>query len=711
MSELIGRGTATGYRALLGNRNYRLYFTGALTASLGDWAGLFALQALVVSLSDQTRVALFALGATMMARVVPSLIVGPAAGVLADRYDRKRLMVVTSLARGLLFLGIAFGTDLTAIFALTFIIECLSLVFVAAKDSSLPVIVGPRQLAHANQLNLLVTYGTLPLGAVVGAAITSIAPLLAGLGIDAEPIRVVLVLDALAILGAGLVYTRVRLPTRVRNASPAAAGGAAGILAELRGGLDFIAERPLVRSLILGVVGIFFGAGVVVTLGAEFVRTELGRPETDWSVLITAVGLGMVAGIGLVGPATRRARKEKVFPLALAATGGLAAVIATLPTFTLTLVFGALLGAAAGIAFVLGYTLLGEATPDDVRGRTFATFYTGTRLALFGSLAIAPFLAGFIGDGIIIFGDFRLFPSGTRMAIFLGGVFGLLSAVSAGRGMARAIGGEHARLPGPDRADEVAEGVFIAFEGGEGSGKSTQVAALAAALEAEGHDVVVTREPGGAPVAERVRQIVLDPNTDGMHPRTEALLYAAARAEHVSRVILPALQAGRVVVCDRFLDSSLAYQGHARGLGEEAVFEINRWAIEGVLPSAVVLLTLDVEEGLRRVAERARRRAADSVRSSDEVPVIPFAAVPDRIEAEDVAFHRAVSAGYLALARKDRERFVVVDASGDPASVARQVRSALHGVLPLPASASPSASQEAARPEDDSEADPAAGSG
>jgi len=655
-----------------------------------------------VSLSERRQVALFALGGIMLTRVVPSLFVGPAAGVLADRYNRTRLMVFCDLARAALFLGIAFGADLTAIFALTFIIECMSLVFVAAKDSSLPVIVPQRQLDKANQLNLLVTYGTLPIGAVVAAATTGIAALLGRGGLEIDPIRAVLGLNALSYLVSGLLYSRVRLPTRTTRAK-LPEDEPLGVLAELRGGLGFINERPLIRSLILGVVGIFFGAGVVVTLGPEFVRSDLGRPEADWSVLMTAVGLGLVVGIGLVGLLTRRWRKEKVFPVALALTGGLAAAIATLPSFTLTLVFGGLLGAAAGTAFVIGYTLLGEATPDEIRGRTFAAFYTATRLALFLSLAVAPFLAGFIGDGIIIFGDFRLFPSGTRVAIFAGGMFGLFAALSAGTGMRRSLdAGEAKRLPGPDRAQEAAEGVFISFEGGEGSGKSTQVAALVATLEAEGHDVVVTREPGGAPIAERVRHLVLDPNTDGMHPRTEALLYAAARAEHVSRVILPALQAGKVVVCDRFLDSSLAYQGYGRGLGEEAVFEINRWAIEGVLPSAVVLLTLDVEEGLRRAAERARRRAAESPRSGGEVPVIPFASVPDRIESENLAFHRAVAAGYLELARRDRQRFVVVDASGDPESVARQVRSALHGVLPLP--------EPEARPTDVA-SDPAAESG
>lgn len=674
-------GGAADYRALLRNHNYRIFFLSSLGSSLGDWAGLFALQILILQLSVQgSRFALFSLGAIMMARLLPSLLLGPVAGVLADRYDRKLLMVFCNAFRGLLFLGIALSTDLIGLLALTFIVECLSLLFIAAKDSSLPQVVEQRHLTEANQLNLLATYGPLPFGAALPALIAGITALLVNVGLEVNAVRVVLVLNALALFTAAGIISRLRLPVRKHAAEHEEP---ANFLAELRSGMTFIGGRPLIRSLIFGVVGIFFGAGVVVTLGPEFVRTELGRPSTDWSLLITTVGLGLAGGIAVVGLA-RRLPKAKVFPWALATTGAVTAIIATLPNFTLTLVFGFALGVAAGIAFVLGYTLLHETTPDEVRGKTFAAFYTATRAALFASLAVAPFVAGFIGFFSLRLGDFRVSMSGVRASMLAAGLLGLFAAVSAGRGMYRAVKDQTDRpfhLPG-QQIGSTREGLFVAFEGVEGAGKSTQVRALVAALEREGHDVVVTREPGGPPVAERIREVLLDPEAAPMHPRTEALLYAAARTEHLEHVVLPALQEGKVVISDRFLDSSLAYQGYGRGLGTDDVLDINTWAVDGVLPHVVVLLQLDPEEGLRRVAERNRATGSSEPEST------PTQGHPglDRLEQEDLAFHRRVGEGYLKLVARDPHRFLVVDGSGDPESVARSVRNGLHPWLPLPTS-------------------------
>jgi len=645
------------YRDLLANRNYRLYFSASLGSSLGDWAGLFALQILVNSLVPGTRLALFALGGVMMARLVPGVVFGPVAGVLADRYDRKRLMVFCDVVRGLLFLGIALSDDLVALLALTFIVECLSLAFGAAKEATLPTIVKRGQLQEANQLNLLVVYGPIPLGALLPGVLSAFGSL-----------RIALVVNAVSFLVSAALMSRLRLPQRRALRERAVHGR---FLDELRGGLAFIAERPLIRSLITGVAGIFFGAGVVVTLGPVFVSNELNRPSADWSLLATAVGVGVAAGILGVRYATRRLQRAKVFPVSLALTSALAAIIPLLTSFNLALVFGFLMGVAVGFSFVNGYTLLHESTPDEVRGKTFAAFYTVTRVALFAALAIAPFVAGAIPRLTLTAGEGGVSLSGVRAAMFSAGMFGLLAALSAGRGMYRAV-----REPSTSREfslpvsehHSVPTGVFIAFEGIEGSGKSTQVRALVDVLRAEGRDVVVTREPGGPLVSEQIRGVLLDPTSPDMHPRTEALLYAAARSEHLQRVVLPALKGGKVVVCDRFLDSSLAYQGFGRGLGPDDVAEVNRWALDGVLPDAVVLLDLDPEEGLRRVARRSSAGGTG----------------PDRIEAEDLAFHRRVARGYHELARRQPGRFLVVDATATPAAVAEQIRLGLDPVLPLP---------------------------
>ncbi len=659
---LVDDASRSSYRRLLRNRNYRLFFWASLGSSLGDWTGLFALQILVTQLAQGTRVALFSLGGIMMARLVPSLFIGPLAGVLADRYDRKRLMVFCDVVRGLLFIGIAFSTDILALLAITFIVECLSLTFGAAKDASLPRVVDRSQLQEANQLNLLVTYGPLPFGALLPGVIAAVG------GIEAA-----LLVNAAALLTAAALLSRLRLPTRARSRS---LQESEGLLSELRRGTAFIAEAALIRSLVLGVAGIFFGAGVIVTLGPVFVSDVLDQPAAYWSWLASSVGVGVAVGILGVRFLTQRIEKVKIFPWGLAVTGGLAAVIALQSSFTVTLVLGFAMGIAVGFSFVIGYTLLHESTPDEVRARTFAAFFTATRVSLFASLAVAPLLAGAIGTVLLIGGGVSIVLSGIRAAMILGGLIGLAAAVSAGRGMYRALRDQPRR---PSRlvqrmAAAPASGVFVAFEGVEGSGKSTQVHALADQLQAEGREVLVTREPGGPPVAERIRDVLLDPSLAGMNPRTEALLYAAARTEHLHRVVLPALEAGKVVISDRFLDSSLAYQGYGRGLGADEVADMNRWGIDEVLPHVVVLLQLDPEEGLRRAAERGDRDGAHP---------------KDRIEQEELAFHQRVADGYLDLARQSKSRFVVVDASDDPAAVAHNVRLGLRGWLPLPMQDSP----------------------
>jgi dTMP kinase len=682
-----GGGRLGAYGALLRNRNYRLWFLSAFGSGLGDWTGLVALQVLVTQLSERgSRLALFALGGIMMARMLPSLLVGPVAGVLADRYDRKRLMVVTNLVRGCLFVAIAFSTDLVALFALTFVVECFSLLFLSAKDASLPVLVRKDHLTQANQLNLLVTYGTLPIGALSATAMIGIAALLRQAGlVGANATVLALLVNAATFLISAALISRIQMPEHGRRAH--ADGEGPGFIEELKEGLRFIAELPLIRSLILGVVGVFFGGGVVISLGPAFVGTSLGGADTDWFTLMAFVGVGLVVGIIAVAVVTRRFAKEKVFPIALAATGAIAAVMAVLPTLTLTLGAGFALGVAAGLSFVMGYTMLHEHTDDEVRARTFAAFYTGTRMAMFVALGLAPFLAGLIGTGRLVLGEADVQMSGVRLVILAGGLVALYSAVKAGRGMYKALADSESRAVSlPQGVTDAGAGLFIAFEGVEGAGKSTQVRTLVERLEAEGHEVVVTREPGGPPVAERIRGVLLDPNGGEMSVRTEALLYAAARAEHVEKVILPALESGKVVVCDRFIDSSLAYQGHARGLGEADVFEINRWAIGGLVPDAVVLLYLDPEEGLRRVAERARRDAPRHLRAAGtDTNSWTVGSLGDRMEREGLAFHRAVAQGFLEIAKKDKRRFCIVDASADAGTVARQVRSALHPWLPLPA--------------------------
>ncbi|WPZ13609.1 dTMP kinase [Nitratireductor rhodophyticola] len=191
----------------------------------------------------------------------------------------------------------------------------------------------------------------------------------------------------------------------------------------------------------------------------------------------------------------------------------------------------------------------------------------------------------------------------------------------------------------------MSRGFFITFEGGEGAGKSTQITQLAASLRDQGHDVIITREPGGSSGAEAVRHVLLSGAAEPFGPAMEAILFAAARSDHVEQVIRPAIERGAVVLCDRFLDSSRVYQGVTGNLDDDFMRELERVTVNGMVPDLTVILDIDPEEGLRRAGAR---RGTDA---------------PDRFEKEALATHRRRRKAFLEIARAEPGRCVVVDAS------------------------------------------------
>ena len=193
------------------------------------------------------------------------------------------------------------------------------------------------------------------------------------------------------------------------------------------------------------------------------------------------------------------------------------------------------------------------------------------------------------------------------------------------------------------------KGCFIVIEGPDGSGKTTVCKLLAEKLKEEGHEVVHTREPGGIDIAEQIRNVILDPKNTAMDPKTEALLYAASRAQHLVERVIPSINEGKIVLCERFVYSSLVYQGYARGLGIDAIYDINRFAIGDMMPDLVIYLDVDEKTGLSRVDSRGNK---------------------DRLDGESSAFHKKVVAGYQLIKERFKD-FKVVDASKDVNTVLR----------------------------------------
>jgi dTMP kinase len=208
----------------------------------------------------------------------------------------------------------------------------------------------------------------------------------------------------------------------------------------------------------------------------------------------------------------------------------------------------------------------------------------------------------------------------------------------------------------------VANGIFITIEGPDGSGKTTIINMLAKNLVEQGFDVMATREPGGIEIAEQIRKVILDTNNTAMDSRTEALLYAAARRQHLAEKVKPALEEGKIVLCDRFVDSSLAYQGYARGLGIDEVYSINKFAIEDMMPQLTLYFDISPELGLERINKNKGREV-------------------NRLDLENLDFHKKVQEGYMILAERFSDRIVKIDASRELEAVYKEAESKIKGQL------------------------------
>lgn len=664
--DVLGGGAErAAYRALLGdNPRFRNLFLAMLTSSLGDWIGLFAILALTESLAGATRAGAFALSGIMVARVLPAMLLGPVAGVYVDRWDRKRTLIVTDLGRGVVMALVILVGDVFQLAVATFLIEVMSTLFIPAKDATLPNLVRREHLVQANQLSLMVTYGTLPLGAAAFALLVGANnAFLADLPIFGDrPATLAILVNALSFFLSAVFIRRIGIEHRETSPAARAArrsrdGSGPGAWTELKEGFSFIASQPLIRALVVGVMAAFVAAGVVASGVGKLFATIVNASDSGFGVLGAVVGAGLFLGLAAAGPAARRIAKERLFAPGIGVAGVALVVTALMPRLDLATIPAFVMGAGAGLSFVTGYTLLQERSADEIRGRTFAAFNTGVRAALFASLVVGPFVVGLVGvesrGGDLVY-DYAI--GGVRITLILAGVVAFAGAVWTGRSIHQALGGGsdlHLDLAVPEPMSP-RHGIFVVFEGGEGAGKSTQIRLLRAAIEREGHEVLMTREPGGTRISELIRDILLDPASDAMTDRTEALLFAAARSQHADEVIRPALEKGTVVLCDRYVDSSVVYQGHARGLGDSQIEELNRWGTADLLPDLVVLLDVDPVEGLRRAGT-----------------------TPDRLEAGGLPFHEAVNAAFRRRAHADPTRYLVLDAARPVEELQREIRAAV----------------------------------
>lgn len=655
-------------RAVLRIAPFRRLWVALSLSSLGDWLGFLALTSLAATLTEGYSAQAYAVGGVLVLRLLPAVFFGPFAGAMADRFDRRMTMVAVDVLRFGLFVSIPLVRSLQWLLIATFLIECITLFWQPAKDATVPNLVPRERLEAANQLSLFTTYGAAPVAALLFSVLT-VASRLLGIGVPffrANPVDLALGINALTFLVSAItIFTLREIPRR--EATPHITQPS--MLKTIIEGWRFMGRTRVVRGIIIGMIGAFAAGGAVVGVGRVYVDV-LGGGNAAWGVLFGAVFAGLAGGM-LLGPRLLRDfSRTRLFGLSIISAAVTLALIGLLPNLEIAVFLSFGLGGFAGIAWVIGYTLIGLEVDDSLRGRTFAFIYVMMRITLLASVSVAPFLAGVMGaHRIELTDEFAVRLDGTNFVLLLAALVAALVGLAAyhqmddrrgiplWRDLLAAIRGE----PYVPTGQAALRGVLIAVEGGEGSGKTTQARALAVWLRDQGYDVVTTHEPGATRAGMRLRAILLDLSHKGLSPRAEALMYAADRAEHIDSVIRPALERGAIVVTDRYVDSSLAYQGAGRVLSVEEVARLNRWATSGLVPDLTVLLDVPATVGLSR-----------------------FASPADRIESEPREFHERVRRGFRALADADPERYLVIDATMPIEEIARRIQERVRPVLPDP---------------------------
>ncbi|WP_344446702.1 dTMP kinase, partial [Kitasatospora nipponensis] len=683
VTQLIG-GTADRLAFLV-----LLALTVAAAATAGQFGGGYRGVALTVALVFAVRLAAAALVG------VPLL--GPLHRLLTTRLDRRWTLIGADVVRAALIAvapwwPVWLGTGSAATYALlgtVFAAGVAERIWSTAKGATAPALLPPvnpyaptdEQRPSAANLDTLRTldlrtgWATVPLAAVGLVGFTLVNNLVAALG--SQWLRhhqvTVAALGAAGLFAASAVLLNLQdLPRRVAGAVPRSP------LRGLRAPTDATpgpalgkgrtGSAPYFTFSVAAAYAAMAGAAALALLTSF----EHGGGPVGYGLLVlAATGLPWL-GLRLTRVTLPALSRRRLLAVALLVMGVALILAGLVFDYVLILLLTSVAATAAGIVVGVGRALLAQEVEEDRLPRVTEHLYAVLRMVVGAALVVVPLIAAAYGEvdyGSRGPGSFTFVHGGAALAVATAGVLTLVLAavvllktddqrgtVPFGRELLEAVSG--ARDVPEHRT--TGTGFFIALEGGDGAGKSTQAQALAEWIRSKGHEVVLTREPGGSPVGQRLRGLVLDVGNTGLSHRAEALIYAADRAEHVENVIRPALARGAVVITDRYMDSSIAYQGAGRDLAATEVARISRWATGGLVPDLTVVLDVD--------PTKARERFTEAL---------------DRLESEPTEFHARVRAGFLALAAGDPVRYLVVDGSREPALVTTAVRHRLDRELPL----------------------------
>ncbi|MGQ4387464.1 dTMP kinase [Streptomyces sp. SAS_270] len=694
---LVADSRERAVRALLRRPQLRRLWSAQLVGGVGDALALFVLVVLTFqaaiaegSFGGGYRGVALAVATVFGARVLATLLfgavlLGPLTSLTSPDgpLDRRWTMVGADGVRAALLIVAPLWIDwtpddaLAVLLVIAFVTGVAERFWTVCRESAAPALLPapplegatvrplPDHMDALRRLSLRTGFMAVPIAAAALVAVSLVNNLLgAGIAWFEQHQAALASYVAAGLFAASLsVVTFLELPD---SRTPRARSPLEGLRRPRTGtGVDKgrTGAIPLLVLACAAVAGAVSASVAVSVLHAK----DLGGGPVTYGLLVLALTGGVAVGIRTAPNVLPALSRRRLLALAIAFCGVALLAAGLVPDVTTVLLIVALAGIGAGIAANTGHTLLDQEVEEYRRARTTEHLHAVVRVLVALGALLAPVVAAAIGPHRLENGKFVFAHGGAAFTLMLVGA--LLLPVAA---LVLAKVDDRSGVPlrqdlrdalrGGDDPDQLAAatGFFIALEGGDGAGKSTQAEALAEWIRAKGHEVVVTREPGATPVGKRLRSILLDVSSAGLSHRAEALLYAADRAEHVDTVVRPALERGAVVISDRYIDSSVAYQGAGRDLSPTEIARINRWATDGLVPHLTVLLDVS--------PETARER---------------FTEAPDRLESEPLEFHTRVRSGFLTLAAADPGRYLIVDAGQEPESVTTVIRHRLDVMLPL----------------------------
>ncbi len=440
MAPVADEGAVRGPQ-LLGSVSFFRLWLAQVVSSLGDWIGLVAVLSITNRVGGSSPEAAIAL--VMSARMIPGFFLASIGGVLVDRWDRKKVMVSCDIGRAMVLATLPFVDSVFGLFLVSLFLEILTLLWSPAKEASVPNLVSVDKLASANSFSLAAAYGTFPIGAALFASLTKVSELIGShagfLGfLELNQESLAIYVDVCTFLTSAFIISTLAIPRTKTRQKSASVKPLSGAITEIREGWQFIGSNPFVRAVMVGLGTGLIGGGMVAPLGPRYATVVLNAGPSGFGLMLTALGLGVAAGVLGLTAVQRRVSRLRIFPVAVLGAGAFMFAASSTSSLTLTLTFIGGMGVCAGAVYVLGFTILQENVEDDLRGRIFATLYTLSRLCLLISLALAPLLAGLLDElstdvlgGEISLGGATISLPGVRLTLWIGAAIILVAGVLA----------------------------------------------------------------------------------------------------------------------------------------------------------------------------------------------------------------------------------------------------------------------------------------